>query len=128
MAEPRPEDDAWRAEWERRLEHWVHWTLLAGLSTSGLLLLAGLLASLAQGPTRPTTGPPPSPWAVLRGTTHGDPATILLDLGLLALLATPMLRVAALAVGWSLAGDWRFAGVALVVLSLLGLGLALGLG
>ena len=51
-----------------------------------------------------------------------------LDLGLLALMATPMLRVAVLALGWGLAGERRFAAVALAVLGLLGVGIALGVG
>ena len=52
----------------------------------------------------------------------------LIDLGLLALMATPIARVAVLALGWGLEGRWRFLAVALAVLALLGVGLSLGMG
>ncbi len=111
----------------RRLEHWVHWSLLAGLVVSGLLMIAGLILALAR--------PHPSPlasrhssWAALRNLAHADRATVLLDVGLLALIATPVIRVIVLGSGWAAIGQWRFAAVALAVLALLGVSLMLGFG
>jgi hypothetical protein len=43
-------------------------------------------------------------------------------------MATPIVRVGVLAVGWTIEGDWRFAAVAATVLALLGLSLYLGMG
>jgi uncharacterized membrane protein len=115
-----------QAEDSHRLEHRVHRSLLAGLAVSGLLLVLGLGVALSRGGPRPE-GPPPSLAAVLRGALRGD-GVDLLDLGLLSLIGTPVLRVAVLAVGWMAAGERRFAAVAVVVLGLLGASLALGLG
>lgn len=107
-----------------RLGRWVHRTLLSGLVASGLLLASGLAVALARGlATR--SGPPPPLRAVLAGATRGD-GSDLLDLGLLVLIATPVVRVAVLAIGWAIDRNWRFAAVALAVLALLGAGMALG--
>jgi hypothetical protein len=110
-----------------RLEHWVHWTLLAGLAVSAALLIAGLVAGFATG-TAPTPGHRVEPGELTRTASSGRLSTLLLDLGLLALMATPVLRVIALAAGWTITGQFRFALVALSVLGLLGLGLLLGFG
>ncbi|MBV8557098.1 MAG: DUF1634 domain-containing protein [Planctomycetaceae bacterium] len=107
-------------------EHSVHWSLLSGLAVSALLLALGLGLALIRGGPRPE-GPPHPLSALLRGAAHGE-GVDLLDLGLLILIGTPVLRVAVLAVGWWTMGDRRFAAVALTVLALLGLSLALGLG
>jgi len=54
-------------------------------------------------------------------------ATLMMTLGILALMATPILRVGVLAAGWSLEGERRFAAIAGAVLILLGASLYLGL-
>jgi uncharacterized membrane protein len=109
-----------------RLERWVHWSLLTGILVSGFLLALGLVVSLARGGPRPP-GPPPNLAEVFRLAIRGR-GVDLLDLGLLALIGTPIVRVFVLAVGWGLAGERRFLAVALVVLGLLGLSFALGTG
>jgi hypothetical protein len=100
--------------------------LLAGLVLSGLLLVTGLAFALLGGQVRPD-GPPPSAATMLREACKGS-GVAFLDLGLLVLLGTPVCRVAVLAVGWGLSGERRFSAVALVVLSLLGIGLLIGVG
>jgi uncharacterized membrane protein len=110
----------------RRLEHWVHYSLLVGLLLSGLLLIAGLAMALARHEVQPA-GPPVPLAVVLRGALSGD-GVACLNLGLLALMLTPVLRVCVLVVGWSLAGERHFALVALSVLALLGLSVVLGFG
>jgi uncharacterized membrane protein len=106
-----------------RLEHLVHRTLLTGLLIGASLLALGLALTFID--KSPHTGPPPTLRLVFQGALRGRSAAVL-DLGILALVATPILRVAVLAVGWWQAGDRRFAAVALIVLGLLGLSMALG--
>jgi uncharacterized membrane protein len=109
-----------------RLERSVHLTLLSGAVVSGALMLAGLMIVLVAQEPRPQAVPP-GVAQLVRMAVAGN-GTSMIDLGLLLLLCTPLLRVAVLAVGWMLTGDRRFAAVALIVLSLLGLSLALGIG
>ena len=111
----------------KRLERWVHRSLLAGLAVSGVLLLAGLAVALARGEKTPPTARVSS-WAAVRHLARTERATALLNLGLIALVATPVVRVIVLGTGWAVNRDWRFAAVALVVLVLLGLSLVLGFG
>jgi hypothetical protein len=108
------------------LRHAVHWALLGGLAASGLLLAVGLVVALVGKSPRPE-GPPPSIAALLRGAARGD-GTDLMELGLLVLIATPVLRVAVLAAGWAREGEIRFATVAGAVLALLALSFVLGVG
>src|SRR5690348_12539708 len=108
------------------LRRWVHWSLLAGVIVSGTLLALGLLVTLVSGQPRPE-GKPPDLQTLLRQAAHGE-GVGLLDVGLMLLIATPVLRVAVLAAGWAVERQWRFAAVAAAVLALLGLSLVLGVG
>ena len=108
-----------------QLEHWVHWTLLSGLAASAVLLVAGLCAMLVQG--YESVSPHESLGKLIRDAVQvRGPA--LTTLGLLVLMITPILRVIVLLAGWTMRRDWRFAAVALVVLTLLILSLSLGVG
>jgi hypothetical protein len=108
------------------LERSVHWTLLGGLVAGGLLMAAGLASTLATDAPRPE-GPPPPVGRLIASSARGD-RVALLDLGLLVLMATPILRVAVLAIGWGAARDGRMLAVALTVLVLLGVSLWMGVG
>ena len=107
------------------LDHWVHWTLLAGVALSGTLLAAGLLLGLAR-PGSSAHGDQAKPWTLLGDPRHADPAVVVLDLGLLCLVATPVLRVIVLGAGWTITGPRRFGLVALIVLGLLLVSVFLG--
>lgn len=110
----------------RTLEVAVHRALLAGLALSVTLLTIGL--ALAVGGDQPRrTGPPPALAEVLRGAVRGL-GRDWIDLGLLALIATPGLRVIVLGIGWAIERQWRFAAVAATVLALLVASLLLGFG
>lgn len=109
-----------------RLEHWVHWTLLAGVIASGTLGLVGLTLIFAGSEPRPD-GPPPSIAVLFKSALKADGVAIT-ELALLLLMVTPLARVAVLAVGWCLEGNRRFALVALAVLALLAMSLSLGIG
>lgn len=53
----------------------------------------------------------------------GGSALAMIQLGVLAMIATPVARVAFAVVGFAKLRDWRFAGISLVVLALLAAGL-----
>jgi len=110
----------------KTLEHWVHLALLLGVIASAILACLGILLVFIQQQPRPQTIPP-SIVPLLAAALHGNGVAIL-NLALLLLMATPLVRVAVLAIGWAMAGDHRFAPVALVVLGLLALSLLLGVG
>jgi uncharacterized membrane protein len=107
------------------LEHRVHSTLRAGVTASGALLFLGLALLLATDQPRPE-GPPATFPNLLWTAIRGDGVSIV-DVALLLLMATPLLRVAVLAVGWTFGGDRRFGLVAFAVLGLLALSVALGM-
>ena len=106
------------------LEHRVHSTLRAGVTASGVLLFVGLALLLATDQPRPE-GPPAAFSRLLWTAIRGDGLSIV-NLALLLLMATPLFRVAVLAVGWMLGGDRRFGLVAFVVLGLLALSAVIG--
>jgi hypothetical protein len=79
-----------------RLERWLARILGLGTAVSAALLAAGLLLQLA-------------------GAPHG-PAELLVSAGLVILMATPLVRVAASVGEYVLARDWLFAGLTATVL------------
>ena len=109
-----------------RLARAVHRTLLTGLITSAVLLIAGLLVVFIKHQPRPV-GPPIETSALFHRALNGD-GVALLDLGLLALMLTPLARVFILGLGWSRERNWRFAAVAFTVLGLLAISLIIGVG
>jgi hypothetical protein len=109
-----------------RLARWVHYTLLTGVVSAGSLMAIGLMLSTAREQPRPIG--PPSPISSLPDRIGSGDGVALIELGLLLLILTPVLRVGVLAIGWLAAGDRRFAAVATSVLALLALSVWLGLG
>lgn len=108
------------------VRHRVHLVLQVGVVASGLLLAVGL-AVVLFGPGDVSGGLPTSVSAAARGVLRGDGLS-LIALGLLVLMATPVMRVAVLAVSWSLEGDRRYAAIAFAVLAILTVSVALGVG
>ncbi|HJT36269.1 MAG TPA: DUF1634 domain-containing protein [Pirellulales bacterium] len=106
-----------------RLDHWVHRTLLVGLTVSGVLLAVGLTTMLAQGHEH---APQYESFPTLLRDAARLRGSAVTTLGLLALMMTPILRVVVLLAGWAVERDWRFAGVALAVFVLLCVSLTLG--
>jgi uncharacterized membrane protein len=104
----------------------VQWTLLFGVVFSGMLMALGIVFVFLRNEPRPE-GPPPDLGVLLRGAFGGDGLS-LIELAMLSLMITPVLRVAILAVGWTCTGPRRFAVVAFVVLTILGIGIVMGLG
>ncbi len=89
-------------------------------------MVGGLIVALAKNQPRPE-GLITNVRELFRlaGEANG---VALMELGVLALLFTPILRVVVLGIGWSIERDRRMAGVALVVLVLLAISLVMGVG
>ena len=109
---------------EHQIERLVHYTLRAGVSMSAILLVVGLFMVLVRDTPRPKVTPPPS--EILRLAFMANEVG-LIYLGLLLLMITPVALVMRLVYGYTRIGRWRFALISLLVLLLLGTGLALGI-
>jgi uncharacterized membrane protein len=109
---------------ERQVDHLIHYTLLAGVSMSAILLTVGLFIVLIRGTPFPEVAPSLS--EILRQAFTAD-GVGLIYLGLLLLMITPIARVMMLVYGYARIGWWHFALISLLVLLLLGTGLALGI-
>jgi uncharacterized membrane protein len=109
---------------ERQLERLIHYTLLVGVSVSAILLTVGLLIVLVRDTPRPEVAPPLNEILHLAFMAN---EVGLLYLGLLLLMLTPMALVMMLVYGYTRIGWQRFALISLLVLLLLGTGLASGL-
>ncbi len=110
-----------------RLGWAVHVSLLTGLVISGALLILGATLRLASHEVGPEQQRPPGVRTIVLQAMHGDGSAIL-NLGILILMLTPILRVLVLAIGWLLEKEWRFAAIALCVLALLATSAILGTG
>jgi len=104
----------------------VHFSLLAGLLASAGFLIAGLAIRFVQG--QPAAGAQPPQLATLAQRALQGNSDPLLDVGLLLLVLTPVLRIVVLGIGWAVERNWRFALVAFFVMILLGFSVALGVG
>jgi uncharacterized membrane protein len=114
------------AQEDERLDKVVSVVLRSGVITAAALVLMGGIGFLAaHGSTPPDYRkfhPPPAGLISLHGVLHGaataDPLYII-QLGILILIATPILRVLTCAAGFTLERDWLYALVSLIVLTLL---------
>ncbi|GMU63550.1 MAG: DUF1634 domain-containing protein [Myxococcales bacterium] len=95
--------------------------LRGGLAVAVVLMVVGLVVQVASG----EVAAPGVPLRALVGTGV-SPGTRLMGLGVLALGLTPGLRVVLLLVLWARERDWRFVGVAALVVMTLAVSLALG--
>jgi uncharacterized membrane protein len=103
----------------------VRWVLLTGVVASVSLIAVGLLLLLVTAaPHRDHVLPVGQ---ALAEALHFRP-TPWLDLGILVLMFTPIVRVVAALVVYVRERDWRFVLVSVIVLSILGLSMALGRG
>jgi uncharacterized membrane protein len=108
---------------DERLDRIVGIVLRTGVMLAAALVLVGGIAFLAthgqQVPDYHKFHPEPTPLATIGGVWHGaiqlDPI-YLIQLGLLVLIATPVVRVIACVGGFALERDWMYAAVSLIVL------------
>lgn len=80
------------------LSRLIHITLVVGLTFSVIAMMAGLILGALGG---------------------ADAAALLMKTGLLALLATPALRVIIAVIGYVMERDWLFTAISVLVLVLL---------
>ena len=109
----------------RELNEVVHRMLIVGLALSTVVLFVGLALSAIFHQ--------PAPSRVLgfrqvfEGLERGSPPSIL-SLGILLLIATPVLRVFGSLVEFVAKKDWRYAGITFLVLLILALSVLIGKG
>jgi uncharacterized membrane protein len=109
-----------------RFRTMVSLVLTVGVAISAALIGAGLLAALAVGWQGSLIGPAPAAATAATTDFSNLPARLasleplaISQLGLLALLATPVTRVAASVVGFALERDRLYTAITLAVLAIL---------
>ncbi|HVO21799.1 MAG TPA: DUF1634 domain-containing protein [Anaeromyxobacter sp.] len=111
-----------------RMERLIGGILRVGVAAATGLVLCGEALHLArQGGARPDFGSLGASVPGLAGMARvalEHPGRGLVELGLLVLVATPVARVAFSVLAFAVRRDWTYVVVTLVVLALLGLGLA----
>lgn len=101
----------------------VHWMLVAGLTLSTAFLVGGLgLSALHR---EPAPERPSRLAQTFAGAIDGSPSS-LLEIGVLLLIATPVLRVLGSLALFVSKRNWRYAAATLLVLFILAAGVALG--
>ena len=110
----------------KELELFVSNILRIWVAVSGVLIIIGLSLYIATGDTCYPNGEASVDWII-----YGDPflsPSHILFLGFLTLVITPLLRVGASVVAYVIERDWIYAAITGFVLSVLLIGMALGLG
>jgi uncharacterized membrane protein len=102
--------------------------LLIGATYLAVVLLGiGVVSMVVNGISPLDGGPPIDPGAITAGLTSMTPAGFLW-LGLLVVIATPISRVVAAAVGFGRAGDARMALIAVAILLVIVSGVVIAVG
>lgn len=118
------DDEARRVEANvRKINAMVHWLLIIGLTAAAVLMVTGVLLGLAAGQGLPEAMVPLS--NLTAELLLFNPAAFL-SLGLLMLIATPILRVAGSILGFAIERDWRYTLITLVVLVIVLISIFLG--
>ena len=119
------------------MERLISWLLLGGVTVSMATVLVGIVLMFVHHPeylksatdlkrlTAPGAALPHAPGDIARGLAAGRGQAVVV-LGLLLLIATPVLRVAVSMIGFLVARDRAFAAISAIVLFVLGLAFFLG--
>jgi uncharacterized membrane protein len=110
---------------KRDLDQVIHRMLIVGLAVSTVLMLIGIALEIIRRTDLPTVEPDFS--QVFARVVALRPSGFL-ALGLLVLLATPVLRVVGSIIAFAYERDWRFAGITFVVLMVVISSILLGKG
>jgi uncharacterized membrane protein len=111
---------------DERMDRFLGALLRVGVAVSAAVVVAGAILYLARHGTdlrdfRTFRGEPPQlehPAGVVRSALHGDDRGVIM-LGLLALIATPIARVAASIGAFARQRDWLYVGLTTFVLAVL---------
>ncbi len=114
-----------QAREQRDLNEAVHAVLIVGLIISTVLMLIGIIGDVVLNRSMPTVEPDLG--QVLQSVLALRPSGFM-ALGLLTLLATPILRVIGSVFAFLYERDWRFAGITFVVLVIVTTSILLGKG
>ncbi len=109
----------------RDLNAAVHPILVVGLGISTALLLVGIALELLSGGSLPTVTL--APGVALAAALHVRPSGFI-SLGLLVLMATPILRVMGSVLVFMVERDWLYMGVTLFVLAVMVVSIIVGRG
>jgi uncharacterized membrane protein len=110
----------------RKVEGFISDILRLGVELSGLLMVTGIGLFLWTGDDSCSFGVLSWDW-VLFGSSFFQPSHILF-LGFLILVSTPLMRVFASVVAYSMSRDWVYTVITGCVLSILIIGIILGVG
>ncbi len=113
------------AKERRDLDEVVHSMLIVGVIISTTLMLIGIVEEIVLGNQLPTVEPDIG--QVINSLTQLRPSGFL-GLGLLVLVATPILRVLGSIVAFAYEKDWRFAGITFLVFCIVVASILLGKG
>ena len=110
----------------------ISYVLRGGVLLSALIILIGLVSFyLVYGSSSQRAAHdasyPHSLTALVQGLAHADPLSVV-TLGLVVLLATPVVRVAVSIVAFALEHDWRYVAITTAVLVILIASFLLGKG
>lgn len=115
-----------QAESEQRdIDHLVHQVLMAGLIISAVFMVTGLILDFTLQREPPTTIP--SLGEILARIRQLRPSGFL-AMGLLVLIATPIVRVLGSVLAFVYEQDWRFVAITVTVLIVVSLGVVFGKG
>jgi uncharacterized membrane protein len=98
----------------QRMNRTMYLVLVTGLVLSFSVMIIGL-AMYAVTPTEGSTLPLDK---ILDGIVHGNPIAVI-DLGIVILIATPLVRIIAAGITFGLERDYRFLGVSIFVLAMI---------
>lgn len=97
-----------------RLNRTMHLVLAVGLVLSFGTMIVGLVMYALN----PVEGTTLSLDRILDGIVHGNPIAVI-DLGIVLLIATPMVRIIAAGISFGLEKDYRFLGISVFVLAMI---------
>ncbi len=97
-----------------RLNWTVHLVLIVGLVLSFGTMIVGLIMYALN----PIEGTTLSLDGILDGIVQGNPIAVI-DLGIVFLIATPMMRIIASGITFGLEKDYRFVGISVFVLAMI---------
>ena len=98
----------------QRMNRTMYLVLVSGMVLSFSIMILGLVM-YAMNPTEGTTLPLDQ---IFDGIVQGNPIAVI-DLGIVILIATPLIRIIAAGITFGLEKDYRFVGIAAFVLAMI---------